>query len=730
MVMSTMGQIRGAEARGRFFPISLKLAGTTVAVVAVVAACIYFALVRYERANLARSKEAAASMVVRLYVATAVAPLTFGDEKGVQDVVALLSANDDIVYASAWSLSEDGRRLGARLGELKRGEAVLPQSSVPTEMRLWRTSDALVADAPVLDPTGKRVGVVLAAFSLAPELAAIASMERRILATSIGASALLTAILLLLARRVIVRPLARLVQAAHALERGAEASVEVAANDEIGTLTVAFVQMSDAIKQRETRIAERNRDMRRVLDNVEDGFLAVDAAGGMSEERSRVIEEWFGPPAPGATLFDYFGQMAGDKLGQWLRFAWDLVVDGAMPLEVSLDQLPKKFDRAGRFYSVTYRPILDGEALKAMLVVIRDVTEHVELERAEQMQREMMVIFTHVLTGRTAFDEFFADATRLVGLIERGDDLDDATLTRHIHTLKGNTAIFGIDSVARYCHELESRMLEETTRPTAAQVAALRSVWDAVARTYSKFSGERSAQIVIDEDEQRELLRVIRAGANAHEIAAIVTSWRYERAVTRMNAIGDQVRHVALRMGKGEVDLQITPTKLRLPPQRWAQFWSVFGHVVRNAVDHGIESPETRRELGKPEKGAVRMSFEEGVAGVVFRFGDDGAGIDWDRLAAKAAARGLPTSTRQELERALFADAVSTRDAASTTSGRGVGMAAVLACVTAHGGTVKVETAPGKGTTWVFTFPSMMLAGEDSLGMSTPPAAPRAAATA
>jgi two-component system, chemotaxis family, sensor kinase CheA len=703
-----------SHARGRLLSIGVKLAGATVSVVALLAVCVYAMLTRYERRNMLAAKEAAASMVARLYVATAAAPLTFGDKKGVQEVVGLLAANDDIVYAAAWAIADDGRGLAERMGELGRDGTVEPPRSVPSEMSVRRASDAVVVEAPVNDPSGKPVGVAQAVFSLAREGRELAAIERRILDVSIATSLLLSTILLFLARRVIVKPLARLNGAARALERGETVRIERRADDEIGELATAFTSMATAIEQRERRIAERNRDLRRVLDNVEDGLIAVDAAGVMSGERSRILGDWFGAARPGATLFQYFNDIAGEKLGEWMRLGWESLTDGFLPIEVAIDQLPKRLERKGRFYSLGYRPMLEGESLKAMLVVIRDVTERVELERAEQMQREMMVIFKHVLTDRAAFDGFFSDAARLVDAIEKGDGLDEVTLRRDIHTLKGNSAVFGLDSVARYCHELESRMAEDDARPTAAQVAGLRSVWEGVAGTYGKFSGGGGAQIVIDEDEQRELLRVIGSGAEARQIAAIVTSWRYERADARMSYIGEQVRQVARRLEKGDVEVRIARTRLRLPPQRWAPFWSVFGHVVRNAVDHGLEGPKARVQHGKSERGVVSMSFEERDTEVLFRFSDDGAGIDWDRVAGKAAERGLPAATRRDVEKALFADSVTTRAVASATSGRGVGLGAVLECVQGRGGSIDVESTPGAGTRWVFRFPIAMLTGDDA----------------
>jgi two-component system chemotaxis sensor kinase CheA len=716
--------------RGRFFSIGLKLAGTTVSIVALLAAGVYIALSRYEQRNMIASTEAAASMVARLYVATTVAPLTFGDRKGVEDAVRLLAANDDIVHAAAWSMTDDGKGLAESMGELRPGDAAEPPAEVPAAMRVRHTDTEVLIEAPVSDPAGKAVGVVRAVFSLARERAALAAIERRILDISIGTAVLLSAMLLLLARRLIVQPLARLAGAAQALERGASTNVEATANDEIGSLATAFVSMSNAIEQREKRIAERNRDMRRVLDNVEDGLLAVSPGGVISEERSHILEEWFGAPRPGTTLFDYFADFAGDKLADWLRLSWESLTDGFLPIEVAIDALPRRLELKGRFYSIAYRPMLEGEALTAMLVVIRDVTERVELERTEQIQREMTVIFKHVLTDRAAFDGFFSEASRLVESIERVEGGDEIALRRNVHTLKGNAAVFGLESVARYCHELESRMAEEGGTPTPAQIAGLRSVWNDVANTYGKFSVGGVGQIVIGEDEQLELLRAIRSGVEARQIAAIVTSWRYERADTRMSYVGEQVRQVARRLGKGEVDVEITRTRLRLPPQRWAPFWSVFVHVVRNAVDHGLEDSSERLTRGKPARGAVRMSFQELKDQVVFRFGDDGAGIDWARIAARAAELGLPASTRKDLERALFVDFVSTRDEASAVSGRGVGMGAVLECVQAHGGSIEVESERGRGTTWVFRFPSTMLSGDGapaSKPAALPPPRPRRA---
>jgi chemotaxis protein histidine kinase CheA len=84
---------------------------------------------------------------------------------------------------------------------------------------------------------------------------------------------------------------------------------------------------------------------------------------------------------------------------------------------------------------------------------------------------------------------------------------------------------------------------------------------------------------------------------------------------------------------------------------------------------------------------------------------DDGAGVDWDAVAARAAAKGLPHDSPRDLVEALFADGLSTRDEASLTSGRGTGMGALRASVRELGGAVEVTSTRGQGTVLTFRFP-------------------------
>jgi two-component system chemotaxis sensor kinase CheA len=202
-----------------------------------------------------------------------------------------------------------------------------------------------------------------------------------------------------------------------------------------------------------------------------------------------------------------------------------------------------------------------------------------------------------------------------------------------------------------------------------------------------------------------ELLAAIRRGEPPSVLAGIVHGWARESMVDRLGRIADQVRRLGRAAGKGEVRVFTEPNDLRLDGEVWASFWSALVHVLRNAVDHGIEAPEERAAAGKlhPPTIVVRTF----IAGdrLVIEVADDGRGVAWEKIAAKAREAGLPAETQEHLVAALFSDGLSTGDGLTELSGRGVGAGAVRVECEARGGRVEVRSERGRGTTFSFIFP-------------------------
>jgi two-component system chemotaxis sensor kinase CheA len=205
-------------------------------------------------------------------------------------------------------------------------------------------------------------------------------------------------------------------------------------------------------------------------------------------------------------------------------------------------------------------------------------------------------------------------------------------------------------------------------------------------------------------------------------LIGIVNSWRFEPAEKRLALLCEHVERLALRIGKHNVDVRAEPTRLRLPQKRWAPFWSAFSHMIRNCVDHGVDSPEERASLGKSERSTISLAITRTEHHVVVSIGDDGRGIDWPAIARRAKSLNLPHGTQRELEEALFADGVSSRTEVTETSGRGVGLSAVRAFVDQLGGRIEILTKRGAGTTFRFVLPATTLESEAA---SLPPGSAR-----
>ncbi|MBT8207271.1 MAG: chemotaxis protein CheW, partial [Acidimicrobiia bacterium] len=143
-----------------------------------------------------------------------------------------------------------------------------------------------------------------------------------------------------------------------------------------------------------------------------------------------------------------------------------------------------------------------------------------------------------------------------------------------------------------------------------------------------------------------------------------------------------------------------------------------LGHLVRNAIVHGIEDPETRADLGKPSEGTVLLTASVRGRWVDIEVLDDGGGIDYERLRKAAERQGIEVGSDADLHGLVFRSGLTTRVEADQSSGRGVGTAAVLEAVHRYGGTIDVATTSGVGSRFLLRLP-LTVAVTDALALET-----------
>jgi two-component system chemotaxis sensor kinase CheA len=169
-------------------------------------------------------------------------------------------------------------------------------------------------------------------------------------------------------------------------------------------------------------------------------------------------------------------------------------------------------------------------------------------------------------------------------------------------------------------------------------------------------------------------------------------------------------RDVARQLDK-QVQLDVAGADTELDRNLVEALADPLVHLVRNAIDHGIETPEARRRAGKPEQGVVRISAQQEGDHVAIEVRDDGAGIDPDRIRRKAVDKGLIDDdaaarlSAEECLQLLFLPGFSTRDEVSDLSGRGVGMDVVQSRIRELSGSVQIHSEPGAGSRFAIRVP-------------------------
>jgi two-component system chemotaxis sensor kinase CheA len=170
------------------------------------------------------------------------------------------------------------------------------------------------------------------------------------------------------------------------------------------------------------------------------------------------------------------------------------------------------------------------------------------------------------------------------------------------------------------------------------------------------------------------------------------------------------VRDLARKAGK-RIDMEVYGEETELDRSVIDKIRDPLVHLLRNAVDHGIEPPEVRKKAGKPERGVIRLTAEHDSGQIIITLSDDGGGIDTETLRKKAVERGLITDSEsrsmqhEDALELIFRPGLSTAEKVSDISGRGVGMDIVRTNIESVGGSILIESEPGQGTRFQVILP-------------------------
>lgn len=258
---------------------------------------------------------------------------------------------------------------------------------------------------------------------------------------------------------------------------------------------------------------------------------------------------------------------------------------------------------------------------------------------------------------------------------------------------------------------------EEAPRaPAAASTASIRVDIDKVDRLVNMVG-----ELVITEamiraqtrdfpvEQFADLMRgVDELSQRTRELQEAVMSVRMQQVKTVFSRIPRIVRDLSTQLNK-DIHLEIAGENTEVDKTVIEQLGDPLTHMIRNSCDHGIEKPADRIAKGKPAQGKIRLSAEHRGGRIMIEIKDDGAGINRERVLAKAREKGLVaadvTPSNEEIDHIIFMAGFSTAEAVTNVSGRGVGMDVVKRNIEGMGGLVRVANDPGKGSCFTISLP-------------------------
>jgi signal transduction histidine kinase len=479
----------------------------------------------------------------------------------------------------------------------------------------------------------------------------------------------------------------------------------------------------------EIKVQERTSEIKALLEYIPQGVLSLGIDGAIepnySSQLPTILQQ---NDIAGRSFKEVFVDLLGLS-SDFRDQAWQSISAtlGENPLnfEVNRDKLPLQVDYCHQNLSKTLQLTWNVELnsagdVKRMLVTMLDVTREVQAQKAlAQKNKEFDIIRQLIEIGSAKTIQFFSSGSQLIEENERlikHAELNVDTmkiLFVNMHTLKGAARTFQFSDMAAVFHDIESyyasiikqgehidqqRLLDDITRGQEIYYRYQRINKDILGRD------DHISKVSIDRDfleENFKLLSILEAddhiSMNLKEVIQHnkdeLTSLIFMSLPNVISEIMSQSAKIAKDLQKELPHIALNIDDIFITYRQEVALKNCFIHLLRNALDHGIETAEQRIELRKPPRGTIKVSAKESCDQIAIEVADDGQGLAMEKLRKKGIEAGLlnETATPYEIAELIFHQGLSTAAKLSQVSGRGVGMDAVRRFLHAERGTITVE---------------------------------------
>jgi len=490
------------------------------------------------------------------------------------------------------------------------------------------------------------------------------------------------------------------------------------------------------IEEKNTELRERGDSIKNLLDSAGQGFLSFGKDCVISSEYSLECVNLFRGPIGGKNFVELIKKHLPEDSGMMDQI-FQNVFGAAQDLQqkVYISLLPTELTIYNKIVRMEYK-VTQYADQKRMMLVLTDITEKKELEQKMAQERSNLRMVVKALAKQSdvnmAIDDFAGFVGQDAAAMVRESETPAEALSeifRVVHTFKGDFAQYGLHNTAAELHEMENAlavMIGRQTPPERDELLMTVSAWNAedilaedkaiIMNSLGRGYFETEERFLISKERLLDIEKQVEEKLDAKErrdVLPMLRSLRRHNVKELIGAYGEYLEALAGRLEKAIEPMPVTGDDVHIDKDHYQKFFKTLVHVFRNMIDHGIEPPEKRLESGKRELGLIQCEVRLNDAGEAFTIcvADDGAGIDAQKIKAKAVEKGFLSEDEaagMDNDKAydlLFMDSFSTKSEVTSLSGRGVGLAAVKAELVALGGGIRISSKPGQGTKFEFTVP-------------------------
>ncbi len=470
-----------------------------------------------------------------------------------------------------------------------------------------------------------------------------------------------------------------------------------------------------------------------LINSLGQGFLTFDAKGICGSVYSQACHPLLNVEEVSDHKIVDVLQVPKDKheeFMEWLSILFQ--PDHALSFDDAVRFLPDSIPRTDeRNVIIGYRPIRNKEdRLTRIVLIATDTTEEKEAQKRADNERQFAAMICAIFAERQSFTMIMTEMREMLDqLSDLKPDIFSPDFFRQVHTLKGAVMHFKMEKLGEELHNLESVLRECREKPITEIKDAIGQSRGDVQLEYGRIQNslrdvigeeEKYPQGLIEVDEEAvyDFARLLKKqNASPDIIYAYQTTVLSVPLFTLLRTLDRQIMPLAEKLEKKIKPIVYSGEVVRVPSRPLQHLIMALTHVAHNILDHGIETPIARMAKGKDAHGqmtvdARRIVDDYGVKWIQIIIGDDGAGIDPNKVRSKLMTTDPEGSWRfdddQTVIQHLLTQTLSTRDEVSMLSGRGEGMGAVYQEVIRLGGRCYLQSEMHVGTRLIIHLPEKL----------------------